>query len=128
MLAKQPQEVRESFETGLRTIERTHIITKKVRNRICGHVLLPGVMKALETIRTGATGKLELDDDANRVSCGFASEIVAEILMEDVPTQERANLGAGIFAGIADLILNTYGLIAAALLIYTKDRGLGTWR
>ncbi|MGC1686993.1 MAG: hypothetical protein WA734_15305 [Candidatus Acidiferrales bacterium] len=124
VLRKQPAPIRKAFTAGLRPIDRVHPIAQKVRNSICGHVLQGAVAEALRRISPDSFGLLEVNAKERLTHFRFAGELVAEMLLEDVPEDDRRKISSSKYAAIADLVEHTFGLMAVALRIYALDRGL----
>ena len=124
LLRKQPTQIQRAFANGLLTISRVHPITKKVRNSVCGHVLNKAVREALERISLDSFGLLEINATEKRTRLRFAGELVAEMLLEDVTVADRKNIESSKYSAIAELMRDTFPLMAIALRVYAQDRGL----
>ncbi|MDO8355757.1 MAG: hypothetical protein Q7U76_05140 [Nitrospirota bacterium] len=85
-LLAQPRHFQEAFNELVQKIRTAHELLKDIRNEISGHVKLQAVQEALTTMDMDSNGLIELGPVISESHYQFASQLVGQILLRDVPT------------------------------------------
>jgi hypothetical protein len=123
LLDKQPTDIKIKFANIGRQLAQGQPTTKEIRNAICAHVLESEVQKALERVDDEAFGIFEIAPKPNKTHMKFAYELVAEILLGDVPKQKRAKAFETKIGKVTDMFF-LFSAIDHIVVIYAKDKGL----
>ena len=123
LLSKQSPETQKMFTDLAEAKTEGHPILKEVRNDIGGHVLESAVREALEGMDSERWGILEAAPIQLKSHFKFAGEMVAEILVAKVPTEERAAIFESKLARISEMF-PAFALCETVFSIYAVDRDL----
>lgn len=123
LLDRQPEVVKAKFDAMAKVLGEVHPLLKDVRNDIGGHVLENAVQAALERMSWESFDFLEIGDTANLTHFKFAGEITAEMLLKDVPEDERKEIRSSKFSQLVR-VLPAFTLIDYCFALYAMDRGL----
>jgi DNA mismatch repair ATPase MutS len=86
-ISVQPEKFQEAFNKLVHKIRTAHEFLKDVRNEIGGHVQLQAVQEALEHMDMDSNGLIELGPVIAESHHRFASQLVGQILLRDVPNE-----------------------------------------
>jgi hypothetical protein len=86
-LSAQPEPFREAFNKLIDEIRTAHETLKDVRNEIGGHVKLQAVQEALTNMNLDSNGLIELGPVIAESHYKFASQLIGQILLRDVPNE-----------------------------------------
>lgn len=90
-LAAQPEQFQEAFNKLVQKIRAAHDLLKDVRNEIGAHVKLQAVQEALANMNMDSNGLIELGPVIAESHYRFASQLVGQILLRDVPNESWEN-------------------------------------
>jgi hypothetical protein len=123
LLSKQSSETQTMFEELARAVAQGHPVLKEVRNDIGGHVLESAVREALAGMDNERWGILEAAPKQLNSHFKFAGELVAEILVAKVPTEQRTAILESKLARISEMF-PAFALCEVIFSMYAADREL----
>jgi hypothetical protein len=101
-------------------LEKNLTELKRIRDALGGHVLPQAVAKALETMDLDETGKFEIGQKIKDTHLGFAGNICAAMLLQDVPENDRDTY----LIKVTKLNEATLEIISEVLTAYLERKGL----
>jgi len=126
ILASQPEGARKEFE-GKLSVLKYHPILKGVRNDICGNVRHDAVQDALNEMNDESFGFFQVGDSAMKSQFGFASEIVAAMLLRGVSQEElNSAIGSEKFRQLR-ACLELASVADHCFVMYAPSRGIYPW-
>jgi len=123
LVVQQPANIQQQFANAEALIADAQPVARAIRNDICAHVLESAVQEAIEQINPDSFGLLDFGPLENLTSYGFAHELIAAMLMKDVPDDHKRDLDFSKFKKIGEFI-KLFALIEQCLIIYVHDRKL----
>jgi hypothetical protein len=121
--AAQPEQFQEAFNKLAQKIRTAHDLLKDVRNEIGGHVKLQAVKEALSNMDMDSNGLIELGPVIAESHHRFASQLVGQILLRDVPNENWENHLKEVLGKTAELSA-ALEAIDIVLLAYMDAKGL----
>jgi len=90
--------VQQRFANAEALIAEAQPVARAIRNDIFAHVLESAVQEVLEQINPDAFGLLDFGRLENWTSYGFAHELIAAMLMKDVPDDQKRDLYSSVLS------------------------------
>jgi len=110
----------QALKDFLAELDRNLTEFRRIRDAIGGHILPQAITKALGTIDHNEIGKYELGSSMKEAHFGFAGTICAQILLQDIPKDQREPHLERIFT----LNYRTTGIITDIFTAYLEHKGL----
>jgi hypothetical protein len=123
VLAKQPPRWKKKFETMVKGLAAEKVMVKGMRDSLGAHVLQSNVEKALNSMSFDKMGYIEAGRTLKDTHYKFAGELVGEILLAEVPEEERERVARKHFQTIAGF-LPVFELTDILLTMYADARKL----
>jgi hypothetical protein len=123
ILRKQTPRIQEQFKAVGRQIQEGQPVTRDIRDAICAHVLHDEVYAAPRRIHPEEFGFFEIGQKRGRTKMRFVDSLIAEILLKDVPPEERQGALSAKFENFSEMV-SLPSAIDEIVKVYSIDRGL----
>ena len=122
LLSKQTKSEQEAFEQLSSRFSQLHSLINQLRNRVGGHVLDGSVMEALEGLKPGVEGFVEIGSIVETTHFRFTRELL-EVMVEGTSQAQQKEIPKDNIRKISELTWVLL-LIVNTFRWYAKDRGL----
>jgi len=123
VLSKQRPRWKKKFHTMVKGLTAEKVMVKEMRDSLGAHVLQGSIEKALNSMSFDKIGYIEVGRTLKDSHYKFARELVEEILLAEVPEDEREKVARKHFQTIASF-LPVLELTDILLTMYTDSRKL----
>jgi len=121
-LSRQPNPLREAFETLSNDMDVAHDFIKKYRNSIGGHVKEKTIMDSLCEMSPERTGFIEYDVTRRQINLNFASELCMAVFFDEYTYDEQLKKAEELMLKLIDIL--PFDAIRAVITTYIESRYL----